>query len=777
MYLRSARQSCLALLLVVSLAGAQQANKLCYPVAGVRTVDGRATMYFNGSPVMPMSFCSRNNQDNGYLQGLLKAGIKVHFPICDTEWKNPRGFERLEELAHRILSLDPEAILILRLSLDPPESWLRAHPEECIRFENGEVKMIIDQKIGRTYDPKLTDALKFSLASEAWKEQATQALEDFFVKVGNSDFAHRVAGYFFTASETEEWYYTVTYDRRYHCHDFSEPFLRYFKSWLRRKYGTDRALAEAWNNDVKGFDSVRIPQLAERRLYTGVGELPLARYESRSDFGTLADPDHSVFESDYYRALNESVADAVVSFCGKVKELSGGTLLTGAFYGYLTCCLYHEFGTCAAAQKVQDSGVVDFCASPSTYFNRHPGGQSSARSPFSSYMLRNMFWFNEEDTRTNLCDFGNWVHWSQTYSAQESCDLIKRDFAKTLTGHYWAWWFENSRRDRWYDDPQILSTFKRIQEVFEYSRKFGRNRAAEIAFLASEPSIYYMDQESLRDLLMWQRQLEFERIGAPYDYYYVRDLAHPQMPDYKLYVFLNAVSLDDRERAMISEKIAAKGGSALWLYAAGLINPDRRPKLDLAYMEELTGFDFDYKQGRHYPQIVIENPRHPMVAGLPRDRYFGSPDRPILGSFETRSVGQIFKLEPSVTDPLFFIADTSQVAGGIFSENGLGAIGETRRAGYHSMYIGAKYVQASLIRAAAARAGVHIYSNGDDVLHSDGDFLVIHARTDGEKTLSFPEAVNPYEVFEKKLYGERIRQLRFQMKFGQTKVFCLKGRI
>lgn len=745
--------------------------------AEVRSVDGISTIFAGGRPLNPMTFCSRNNSDNEYLRGLLEAGIKLHFPICDTEWKDPGGFEKLSELARRILSLDPEAVLILRLSLDPPREWMEENQGECITFETGSPRHIINTKIGRTWDPVETDNLKHSLASRKWQDRAEQALESFVRKVAASDFGHRVAGYFFTAGETEEWYYTVTYDRRYHVHDFSAPMLDYFREYVRKKYVTDEALAAAWNNDVRSFEQVRVPQLAERTLYTGVGELIVRRYDSRSTFGTLSNPDYSEFESDYYRALNEGVADAIIRFSRKVKEISGGKLLTGAFYGYLTCVVYHEMGITGAAAKVQDSGVVDFLASPSTYFNRPPGGQATARSPFSSYNLRRMIWFTEEDTRTALSDFGNWSRWSQAHSVSESCEMLKRDMAKILTRHYQAWWFENTRTDKWHHHPEMLATMKRIQELFEAGMRFGRGRTAEIALVVSEPSIFHTDHESLRDMLMWQRQLEFERIGAPYHYYYTRDLAEPAMPDYRLYVFLNAISLDSRERRAIREKLAKNGATALWLYAPGLIDPDRSPKLNVAWMEELTGFDFKYLSGDFRPRIVIDNPRHELTRGLPRDRFYGRPDRALFGSFETRQPGHLIELTPSLTDPLFYLADTLQGAGGVYFDNGLTALGEVGHDGFRSVWIGAKYVQAELLRAIARRAGVHVYSESGDVLLADRNFVVIHASTSGTKTIRFAEAADPYEVFERKSYGTKTREIVFPLEFGQTKVFCLRGKM
>jgi hypothetical protein len=390
-----------------------------------------------------------------------------------------------------------------------------------------------------------------------------------------------------------------------------------------------------------------------------------------------------------------------------------------------------------------------------------------------------MLWFTEEDTRTSLSDPGNWSRWSQALDSKESSSVLKRDCAKTLTGYNWAWWFENTTTGRWHDDPVLLATHSRIQQIFQHSLRLGLERKAEIAVLTSEKSIYYTDHESLRDMLMWQRQLEFDRIGAPLDHYYVRDLLHPDMPDYKLYVFLNAVCLDNQDRQAIEKRIVAKGASALWLWAPGLINPDNEPQLATENMEALTGFDFKFVTGSHYPRIVIDDPRQPLVRGLPRDRWYGQPDRVIYGSFETRDSRQLNELGGSLVDPLFYLADSTQVAGGYFYSpglpHGLGAIGETHEAGYHSMYVGAKYVQAELLRKAAARSGVHIYCEDGDNFYADGNFAVIHARTGGQKTIRFPQAVTPYEAFENRSYGINVQEISFKMEFGETKFFCLKG--
>jgi len=360
--------------------------------------------------------------------------------------------------------------------------------------------------------------------------------------------------------------------------------------------------------------------------------------------------------------------------------------------------------------------------------------------------------------------------------------MIKRDMAKNLTQHSWAWWFENTRTDQWYDCPEIMDAFGRIQELFAKSNEFrskrkGAEPLAEIALVASEPSIFYTDHESLRDQLMWQRELEFERIGAPYHYYYLRDLADPRMPDYKLYVFLNPLAIGQSERDAIKEKLSRSGATALWCYAPGLINPDAEPKLSVEHMRELTGFDFAFKRGSFREGIVVTDPRGPLVEGLAKDVRWGQPDQPMFGSFETTTRDDVRKLKSSLTDPLFYLPDSSQAAGAVFDSTHLVAAGDTRAAGFRSLWFGAKYLQAELVRGAARVAGAHVYTSGGDVFYADQDFVVISATSAGEKTIRFPSEVDLYEVFEKKYYGKSVKIVRMQLKLGETKVFCLRGKI
>jgi hypothetical protein len=276
---------------------------------------------------------------------------------------------------------------------------------------------------------------------------------------------------------------------------------------------------------------------------------------------------------------------------------------------------------------------------------------------------------------------------------------------------------------------------------------------------------------------MWQRELELERTGAPYHYYYLRDLADPRMPDYKLYVFLNPLALDDADREAVKQKLARNGAAALWSYAPGLINPDADTQLSVEHMKELTGLEFAFRRGSFRERIVVNDPRLPLVLGLPKDQYWGQPDQPMFGNFETTAENDIRKLTHCLTDPLFYLTDSTQFAGAVFDSTHLPAAGDTKANGFRSLWFGTKYFNAELVRNAARLAGVHVYSETNDLLYADRDFVIISANSAGTKTIRFPGKVNLYEVFENKSYGRGVKEITLPLELGQTKVFCLSGRM
>ena len=128
----------------------------------------------------------------------------------------------------------------------------------------------------------------------------------------------------------------------------------------------------------------------------------------------------------------------------------------------------------------------------------------------------------------------------------------------------------------------------------------------------------------------------------------------------------------------------------------------------------------------------------------------------------------------SVLYPYFHPVDKDAVYPGYFLESKEPAVAVKKLDGFTSVWYGAKCISCDFLRAVAKFAGVHIYSDSEDVIYSSKNYVTIHATESGVKTLYFPDKCSPYEVYEDKYYGRRKKKISFYMELGDTKTFQLK---
>ena len=68
-----------------------------------------------------------------------------------------------------------------------------------------------------------------------------------------------------------------------------------------------------------------------------------------------------------------------------------------------------------------------------------------------------------------------------------------------------------------------------------------------------------------------------------------------------------------------------------------------------------------------------------------------------------------------------------------------------------------------------------LQEHNDDFICANETFVSIHAKNTGKRNLYFKAPCSPYEVYEKKFYGENITQLELDMYLGQTLTFSVRG--
>jgi hypothetical protein len=727
--------------------------------AVIKDFKGVPTIVVEGKPLAPMTFCSRHYTNPVYVRRLYENGIRVFFIFTKIEWLDPGAFEQLEKTARFVLDNAPDAYLIMRVNVDAPKEWCEQHPEEVIRFQTGALHG------------------HYSFASEAWQKRAGQEFEKFIDRVEKTFIAKRNLGYFLNAGGTEEWYVPKTYDYWNLCVGFCEPFRKYYSRWLKTKYGSDASLQAAWKKKGATIADPLIPPFEDRILARTDREHNVERVEHTLDLGAILDPDVHQYLADFYEAYNDASADALIHLATRVKEKTRRKQIVGAFYGAFGCVMYHEWGT-SSYTKVMESGVVDFLSAPSNYENRFPPGSSSFTNPIDSLRVHNMIWFNEEDDRTHLAG----GVFARCLDTETSTAIMKRNCGKVLCEDAQSWWFENSRQNEWWDSPELMRVLGRIQELASWQYGRDRTKLSEIAFVYSQESIWVTDQETLKDMFQFNKMLEIGRIGAPSDHIMVDDLAHKEFQHYKLYVFMNTVSLSTKQRKLIDEVVKTRGKGVIWVHASGMINPEAEKRLSVEHASELAGIRLKvYPLSLDGTYFVVKD-AHPIVIAFPPNVRFGQFDQSV-DCLEAYGNPQGTPFRASRVNPVIVPEDAAATALARYSYFTT-ARGKTDTAialkpmdGWSSIYWGPKVLDAEVIRSAANYFGVHIYNWDNDLLYANRDFLAIHAYTAGTKQIHLPRQSDVVDAFEDEVIGQGIRDFRIEMKCGESRVFSLNGTV
>jgi hypothetical protein len=719
---------------------------------------GRATLLVDDEPVSPMAFCCNSrNIGSREAKELTESGFRLFFLHVDSGWNDSEGFVRMTEEAAGLIAASPDVLFIIRVKLVPPDSWLDSNPNAALTFEDGR-----NNHFSSTRGSLNTHGTKkrVCIASKEFREEAGKKLQSFIKKVESSSFGNRTIGYFLTGPPPE-WYVSGDYNSEIHGLGYSAGFKQFYSHFLKEKYGNEQNLQKAWGNESANFLNPDIPTLAERKypmplVTPQINPDAVRKVETRddsasgfpfeeriifkADFGSFLDPDKSAKLIDFYQAWNESVANTVEYLAKTVKKATDNKKLAGSFYGIYASTFVHHGGV-AALKKLLDSPYIDFLSAPGLYEDRPPGGAGTCtyRAPVDAFYCRNKLWIHENDTRTwRSQPHSNRINYGGYESKEESLEVLKRDFAQNLCDDVYAWWFCMGKNEEkaFYFDKDVFNLFKKQNKIAaDYYHK-DRTKASEIAFVYDQDSVWPSDPETTRDLCMYSKLLELPRIGAPADHILIDDLDNPLIPQYKLYVFVNCFVLDNAKRKKIEKCVKCNGKTALWIYAPGLINPQKAPQqLNPDYVSELTGININCLNMRQEGTFRIYE--HEMTKEMSPFRDYGRYNRPNQSGFSWAK-GKMKVVRPAPLNPVFFADDPDCEILGEFINNGKAAWVIKRFDSWQSVWLGSKVMNAEVIRAVAENAGVHIFSKSNDVFAANRHFVSIHTSTEGQKTLHLP---------------------------------------
>jgi len=718
--------------------------------AEVKLHNGSPALWLDGKPVFAaINWVSGPTPEKWAFeeQARKSAAAGIHIYAFDvgkgTEWVGPgpgrpgdHDFSTVEARFQRVIKADPAALFHLRVYLEPGHGdwWEAAHPGECEILSDG-------RRNG------------MSFASRVWREEAKAFLRAYiahFRKIGLFD---RVIAYQVGAGHTGEW---VKGESSMHapCGDYSEPMRRYFRDWLRSRYRDDvAALRAAWRHDpAVAFETAEVPP-AGRQL------------EAR--LNTFRDPAAEQDVIDYFTALADLCADAVMDLCRTVKEATGRQRLAGAFYGYLLDLAWNggffkerpdsDYSTYQRSghlglKKVLASPDVDFLVSPYSYGFRGMGGDSPSMLPAESVRLHGKLLLVEDDTRTHI--EGQDPNYGQAKTPTDSVTILRRNLAHFLTHSEGAWWA------LWNVDPvketRFAALLREFRELGEMSMRLDRSSASEVVVLLDDESFFYETCRHNLDipLIFQQRLWGMPRLGAPFDVALLDDLLTGTLAPYKLYVFLNPFRLDGRRRAALAKELKRSGRTALWIYAPGYI----KDAPGLENMEELTGFRFGAGEQPWGPLVHLTDFGHPISKGLGEDLAWGTNNR----------LGPIFHLD----DP------QARVLGEVVYSQGNCRPGFAVKEfpAWKSVYSAAPNLPASVLRGIALWAGVHIYSDAGDVLYANRSLLGIHTLSGGKRLVKLPRRAEAViDMFTGRTLARDTAEIDILLEPRSTALFSIGG--
>lgn len=658
--------------------------------------------------------------------GIRFVSVPARFPW---EVGGMRDYSHLELWFDFILSVYPEAYLIPRVRLDPPmDYWATRFPEELVRYGDGSTSI-------------------FSLGSRLWEEKAKDSLRTTIEYIeSHPRYASRVVGYHLAYGHTNEWFHFMYREKG---NDVSELNRRTFQQWLLDKYGDERSIGEAWGRDEFTLDDVV--------LY------PDPRSYSSAPF---LDPDKDRQMLDFFEYTNVIVADRLVEMSQVVKEATQGNRLVVAFYGYPFELPDAHSGHLALG-PVLESPYVDILASPFSYYLRGAGELGGFMGPVDSTLLSGKLWVMEDDTRTFLATHtdrdGSYNVYLETL--EDSIGVHQRNLGSLIVRGGGVWWMDLWSAG-WLNHPALWENIRAMKEVYvDYREGVGGPYRPDVAFIVDEESARYTTQgQVINNRLLFRQREPIYRSGISYGLYLMDDVVKGRLEGPKVYVFLNALHLDEEKRAAI-ERLQADGNTLVWVYGADLFHTNSSAET----IGGITGFTLAPVENRRVGGEL-------QVVGTslaPFDELSGSVGENLRGA----PVYQVLDGSGAGAEDVGASAATGTEAGSAAEIAVLGTYtGDNDAVGFAikqhddwtSVFYGSWSLAPDVIRAIADYAGVPVYLESNDVLHTDGRFFSVHASSSGTKRLRFPAVGDVLDPYTGHVLAGETDEYVFEMKKGET---------
>ena len=289
--------------------------------------------------------------------------------------KDRWDFSDLDERAHRILAVVPQALLLPRIYIDAPAWWCRENPQELLVLDDGSTSFA-------------DDSVRTAATRQLSLARIDQVARGHAAGAADRDRPHRAIGLWRP------------------CHRV--PAVRAEDGRMVSLDDELRTAGRLQPADAAGVSSVADAEI--RQLADTAGRLePAGRFlgdgadsQLRRRVGnrqrTFRDVHTERHVIDFHTFWSDVMADTIDLFARTVKEATRGTKIVGAFYAYTF--EFAELGEDAghlAVGRLLRSPHIDFLMAPSSYFDRNLPGKPYFRAPVQSLVLHGKMCWNDFD--------------------------------------------------------------------------------------------------------------------------------------------------------------------------------------------------------------------------------------------------------------------------------------------------------------------------------------------------------------------------------------------
>ena len=634
-------------------------------------------------------------------------------------WTSEKEFsiEPARKQVRGILDACPDAAVMLRLQVDAPPWWTAAHPDECVRWANGDLEHRqgwgMPARVPMEFD--LNRVPRVCLASRRWREEFGAKVREFCQHLaatpeGDAMFCVQVA-----AGVYGEWHYYGFIENE---PDTGPAMTRNFREWLKSKYASDETLRTAWKDQRASLATANVPGVEERL---------------RCD-GYFRDPQRDRKVIDYLHCQHQAVTESLIHFCRTVKESWPRPILAGGFHGYwFTMFGRTGMGGHLEVRRALESPYVDVLCAPQSYNHLALGQPGMSRGVSESAGLHGKLCLDEMDTLPDVWDLR--IKDPQQARAQ-GVAILRRNVLGPFSRGMGFWYYdltcEHDLQPTWgaagcWDSPELQAEITKLQKLQTERYRRPYVSAADVLLVFDTESFYYTAHNGKLDRVSTElidgTTADLYRSGAAFDMVYLFDLEKIDLSRYKAVVFANTFCVDSRQREFIHARVAQDGRHLIWSCAPGLIDGARSSPHGIS---ELTGLSV-VAVNTSPARVVVEHPDAPSCTyGL-----------------------------DGIIEPLFAAQNVdATVLGKLQGTEHAGLV--QKRLPSHTAWFSTLPLRGSnLLRFVLRQSGAHIYDDQSDVIYAGTGLVIVHSAQGGSR----------------KLLLRNGRQIEAQLQTASTSVF------